>query len=574
MPSLDEVIITADLARRQTRPPDYEGENRALLGLMDCMAGRLTADEVLQKLVEVAMALCKAQSAGISLLERDQNGREIFRWRAAAGQWAVYRGDWMPRVSPCGTVIDRDAVMLMAYPERHYAYNQDVALPIAEALLIPFHFQGKPIGTVWVLTHDGQRRFDNEDRRLLSSLARVTAGAYQLLLQERLANDLASTERLQELSTELLGENQSGALYPKIVDAAALIMRADFASIQVFHPERGEAGALHLLAHRGFSPEAEHHWEWVSTDSVTSCGASLRMRSRVVIPDVELDEMIAGSAEMPIFRRTGIRAMQTTPLIARDGQLLGVLSTHWRRPHQPGERDLRLLDVLARQAADLIERSLAVEHSHMLLDEINHRAKNMLAVVQAMARQTALKTDPDSFVRQFTDRLAGLAASQDLLVRNDWQGVEFADLARSQLAHLGDLLGSRILLSGPSLSLTPAAAQTLGMALHELGTNAVKYGALSNQDGRIEIAWSLSEAPSQSRFVLDWREKNGPPVAVPARRGFGFSVMVRSVEHALDADVDLAFAESGLNWTMVAPVVAVAERSRHRFEAPGPVAVS
>jgi two-component sensor histidine kinase len=573
MPSLDEVIITADLARRRTRPADYEGENRALLGLMDCMAGRLTADEVLQKLVEAAMGLCKAQSAGISLLDQDRDERELFRIPAAAGLAAGRRGSVIPRVSACGMSIDRNATLLMVHPERYYSYLADLP-PIEEMLVMPFHREGKPIGAFWLVSHDPQSRFDNEDRRLLSGFVRVAAGACRLLYQERLANDLASTERLQELSTELLGENQPGALYPKIVDAAALIMRADFASIQVFHPERGEAGGLRLLAHRGFSPEAEHHWDWVSTDSVTSCGASLRLRSRVVISDVEADELIARSAELPIYRRAGIRAMQTTPLMARDGQLLGVLSTHWRQPHQPGERDLRLLDVLARQAADLIERSLAVEHSHMLLDEINHRAKNMLTVVQAMARQTALKTDPDSFVRQFSDRLAGLAASQDLLVRNDWQGVEIADLARSQLAHLGDLLDSRILLSGPSLSLTPAAAQTLGMALHELGTNAVKYGALSNQDGRIEIAWSLSEVPPQSRFVLDWRERNGPPVAAPARRGFGFSVMVRSVEHALDADVELAFAEAGLNWTMVAPVMAVAERSRHRFEAPGPVAVS
>ncbi|HMA51515.1 MAG TPA: GAF domain-containing protein [Magnetospirillaceae bacterium] len=573
MLSLDEVIITADLARRPSRPPDYEGENRALLGLMDCMAGRLAADEVLQKLVEAAMSLCKAQSAGMSLLERDPDGREIFRWRAAAGKWSSFRGEWMPRVSPCGTVIDRDTTMLMAYPERHYSYNDGVGMPISEALLTPFHAQGDPIGTVWVLSHDGQRRFDNEDRRLLSSLARVAAGAYQLLMQERLATDLALTERLQEISTELLGENQSGALYPKIVDAAALIMRSDFASIQVFHPERGETGALRLLAHRGFSPEAEHHWEWVGADSVTSCGGCLRLRSRVIVPDVERDELIAGSGEMPIYRRAGIRAMQTTPLIARDGKMLGVLSTHWRQPHQPGERDLRLLDVLARQAADLIERSLSVEHSRMLLDEINHRAKNMLAVVQAMVRQTARKTDPDSFVRLITDRLAGLAASQDLLVRNDWHGVELADLLRSQLAHLGELLDSRVGLSGPSLRLTPGAAQTLGMALHELGTNAVKYGALSNQDGRIEIAWSLDEA-AQSRFVLAWREKNGPPVAAPTRRGFGCSVMVRSVEHALDAEVDLAFAETGLSWTMVAPVAAVAERSRRRFETPWPVVVS
>jgi two-component sensor histidine kinase len=474
----------------------------------------------------------------------------------------------MPRVSPSGTVIDRNAAQLMAYPERYYAYGPGIDRPIAEALLIPLHFRGEPVGTVWVLSHDERRRFDNEDRRLLTSLSRAAAAAYQLLVQERLATDLASTERLQEISTELLGENQPGALYSKIVDAAALIMRADFASMQAFHPDRGAGGSLKLLAHRGFTPEAERHWDWVRTDATTSCGASLRLHARVIVPDAELNELIAGTADLAVFRRTGIRAMQTTPLMSRDGQLLGMLSTHWRQVHAPSDRDLRLLDVLARQAADLMERTLASEHSRMLLGEINHRAKNMLAVVQAMVRQTARKSDPDSFVRQFSERLAGLAASQDLLVRNDWHGVEIGDLLPSQLSHLGELAGTRVRFSGPPLRLTPAAAQTLGMALHELGTNAARHGALLDRRGRVEVGWRLVETPGQPRFIMEWREMDGPPVAVPTHRGFGCSVMVRSVEHALDAEVDLAFAEAGLSWTVAAPVATVVAHSRRLFDTP------
>ena len=557
MPSLDEVIITADLARRPSRSPNHESENRALTGLMDYMASRAPADDVLQRLAETAMGLCKAHSAGVSLLELDPDGREIFRWRAAAGRWAPQRGGVMPRVSPCGTVIDRNAVQLMAYPERYYGMGGVPLAPVAETLMIPFHFEGEPVGTVWVASHDERRRFDNEDRRLLSSLARAAAGTYRLMVQERLAVELALTEQLQEISTELLGQDQPDALYHKIVDAAALIMRAEFASIQIYQPGRGEGG-LRLLAHRGFTPEAEHHWEWVRTDSTTSCGATLRLHSRVVVPDVETNDLLAGSADLGIFRRAGIRSVQTTPLMSRDGQLLGALSTHWRQPHQPAERDLRLLDVLARQAADLMERSLSAEHGQMLLNEVNHRAKNMLTVVQAMVRQTARQADPDNFVRLFTDRLAGLAASQDLLVRDDWQGVEMSELLRSQLSHLGDLIGTRVRYYGPRLRLTPAASQILGMALHELGTNAVKYGALSSSEGLVEIGWELSE----SRFRIEWRESGGPPVTAPSRKGFGYSVIVRSVEHGLDAEVGLAFAASGIEWTVAAPAAVVAGQSR------------
>lgn len=561
MPSLDEVIITADLARRPSRSPNHEGENKALTGLMDYMAGRAPADEVLQRLAETAMSLCKAHSAGVSLLEQDPDGREVFRWRAAAGRWAPQRGATLPRISPCGTVIDRNAAQLMAYPERYYGHGGESGVPVAETLMIPFHFEDEPVGTVWVASHDERRRFDNEDRRLLSSLARTAAGAYRLMVQEKLAVELALTERLQEISTELLAEDQPGALYHKIVDAAALVMRAEFASIQVYQPDRGEGG-LRLLAHRGFTPEAEHQWEWVRADSTTSCGASLRLHSRVVIQDVETNDLLASSADLGVFRRVGIRAVQTTPLMSRDGELLGMLSTHWRQPHQPVERDLRLLDVLARQAADLMERSLLAEHGQMLLNEVNHRAKNMLAVVQAMVRQTARQSDPDSFVRLFSDRLAGLAASQGLLVRNDWQGVEVSDLLRSQLSHLGDLIGTRIRYSGPRLRLTPAASQIFGMALHELGTNAVKYGALSNGEGMVDIGWNLTE----SHFLIDWRESGGPPVSPPSRKGFGCSVMVRSIEHGLDAEVDLVFAGTGIEWKVMAPAATVLEQSRRLSE--------
>lgn len=546
-------IITEELYRRPTRPANYEAESQAINTLMQAMATQATAEEMLQSLAETSLTLCRAHSAGVSILERDETGREAFRWHAAAGQWAAYRGEQMPRESPCGTVIERDEAILMAHPERHYAYAQNIPLQLPEALLIPFHFHGKPVGTVWIISHDEQQTFDAEDLRLLTSLARFAASIYQLLSRERLAADLADTERLQEISTELLIENRTDTLYQKIIDAAAAIMRSDFASIQLYRQERGQGGELKLLAHRGFGPDAIKRWEWVSAGSNTSCGASLRDGTRVIVPDVETNEMIAGSLDLEIFRRTGIRAVQTTPLLSRDGHILGMISTHWARPHHPSERDLILFDVLARQASDLIERSMSQDHAGLLLLEVNHRAKNLLAVVQAMARQTAGKADPLTFAEQFCNRLAGIAASQDLLVQNNWQGVDAGELVRSQLYHLGDLLDSRIRLTGPSLRLTPAAAQSIGMALYELSTNSVKYGALSNDAGHIAIEWTSQEDAAEPRFLMSWQEHDGPTITLPIRPGFGHSVIVRSIEYALDASVSLVFAADGLSWRLDAP---------------------
>ena len=122
---------------------------------------------------------------------------------------------------------------------------------------------------------------------------------------------------------------------------------------------------------------------------------------------------------------------------------------------------------------------------------------------------------------------------------------------RSQLAHFKDLIGTRIALHGPPLFISASAAQTIGMALHELATNAGKYGALSNDAGRLEVGWGLACAGGgEETFAMSWREKGGPPVAAPAKRGFGWTVISRLAMESLDAKVDLEFAPEGLSWRL------------------------
>jgi two-component sensor histidine kinase len=206
---------------------------------------------------------------------------------------------------------------------------------------------------------------------------------------------------------------------------------------------------------------------------------------------------------------------------------------------------------------DITQRKEAEEHTQMLLREVNHRAKNLLAVVQAIARQSVRDAQPATFAETFSARLLALGASQDLLVESDWRGVDLAGLIRSQLGHLDDLVGTRVVFDGKPLCLLPAAAQTLGMALHELATNAAKFGALSIPEGRVQITWSLIEEGATQRFVMRWTERGGPQVRRPSRSGFGYTVIKGAVEHGLAADVQLEYAKAGFVWALNAPASAV-----------------
>lgn len=197
---------------------------------------------------------------------------------------------------------------------------------------------------------------------------------------------------------------------------------------------------------------------------------------------------------------------------------------------------------------DISERKRREEQIVLLMREVNHRSKNMLGLVLAVARQTVAHS-PNDFLSRFTERVQALSASQDLLVRNDWQGADMHELARAQLAHFKDLVGTRIALSGPELRLAPSAAQSIGMALHELSTNAGKYGALSNSTGNVDIGWA-TEGGSDPQFVLTWRERGGPSVTVPAVGGFGSTVIGTMVKLGLGGDVTLDYAETGLNWRL------------------------
>jgi PAS domain S-box-containing protein len=252
----------------------------------------------------------------------------------------------------------------------------------------------------------------------------------------------------------------------------------------------------------------------------------LRTRSKTSIQEIEAQIARQGSWYGELTHTT------------RDGREIVVESRHIRVSY---DGEIYALET----NRDITARKHAEEQVRLLMREANHRAKNMLSLVQAIARQTAVRERED-FIGRFTERIQALAANQDLLVRNKWQGVDVEDLVHAQLAHFADLIGPRITINGQKLHLNAAAAQAIGLALHELATNASKYGALSTDAGHVDVGWRLDG----DLFAMSWTESDGPPVSRPDRRGFGSTVVDSMARQTVDGEVELDYAPSGLMWRL------------------------
>ena len=206
---------------------------------------------------------------------------------------------------------------------------------------------------------------------------------------------------------------------------------------------------------------------------------------------------------------------------------------------------------------DVTERKLNEDRNRVFTREVRHRAKNLLAVVLAIARQTAGQKDPALFAEEFSNRIAALSATLDLLGRGNWQGVDIHELFETHFEPFAEAR-DQVTFAGPLVKLRPEAAQTLGMALHELAMNALKYGALSTPEGRVSIEWrAASELPDQE-FNLTWLEAGGPEVKPITHRGFGYSVLMEQTAWALSGKVEAQYPNSGLIWKLWAPLQDIA----------------
>ncbi len=209
-------------------------------------------------------------------------------------------------------------------------------------------------------------------------------------------------------------------------------------------------------------------------------------------------------------------------------------------------------------AYDITDQRLNLSRTDALLREVSHRSKNLLALILAMARLTARDAvDVKSHLKDFTLRVAGLSASQDLIVASDWQTVDLATLALAEIGAVARTDADRVAVSGPAVSLTPEAAQTLGMVLTELALNAVEHGALSAATGEVRLSWEL---PTDDTIRISWKETGGPPFIVDGPKGYGTSVVERFSTQGLKLSVHAATDAEGLNWVLSGPLANIGSR--------------
>jgi PAS domain S-box-containing protein len=459
------------------------------------------------------------------------------------------------------------------------------------------------------------------------------------------------------------------------------VLGADMGNIQLL--SSGE-NFLRIVADQGFDQEFLDRFRAVCPEEGTSCGRAFRTGAVVVIEDIELDEGLA--PYRAIVRDAGFRAVVSAPLINRRGEVLGILSAHFRSPHRPSDGELRWLDLYWRRATDFLERfrhdqalreseehfRLAVAGSRMamydrdvitgiyrwddecyrllgyevgevvpshdawfarvhpedrkvlleasgqarrehrdfsteyrvllpgggmrwvrsrgryvyeddepvrviglaedttesrqqietqrvLVAELQHRTRNLMALVQSIAHQTlSTATSLEDFEKRFDQRLEALSRVQSLLSRADSEPITLDALIGMELQAIGsNALGDRVAYGGPEVPLRKSTVETLALALHELATNALKYGALASERGRLSVTWEITGVAPERRLVLDWVEHGitaPPPTADPARRGFGRVLIEQGLPYSLSAETKFALSNDSLHCRISLPL--------------------
>ena len=494
-------ISTVELSRRPSRRPNLAAENRALVDLARTMAN--SPDDILQRLSDTALTLCHAQSAGLSLLE-DEDDQQNFHWRAISGEWSSHLNGGTPReFGPCGTVLDRNMPLLFSHPERDYPYFSEVRPLLEDALLIPFYIEEKARGTIWVVSHDPDRKFDAEDLRVLTNLGNFAGLAYQTVLS------LKASRKAAQIEAQSFGAMQR---------FTAIIESSDDAILS-----KNLNGIIN-----SWNPGAERLFGYTAQEAI---GRPITM---LLPPD-----RIGEEPDILARIRRGERIDHfATQRVRKDGSLVDISLTISPIRDVTG----RVIGA-SKIARDITAQRHTQELHDLLVAEMKHRIKNTLATVQAIAKQSLGGISAEE-LNGFVARLHSLSKAHDVLTKENWDRASLLDLVNCTLEPFRTKRYDRFSIRGPQVWLEATKSTLVTMVLHELATNACKYGALSGNKGRVSITWEFhTENPLSVTLV--WLESGGPTVVSPKRRGFG-SLLIEAALRSELGDPELEFLPDGV----------------------------
>ncbi|MCB5174257.1 sensor histidine kinase [Microvirga lenta] len=309
----------------------------------------------------------------------------------------------------------------------------------------------------------------------------------------------------------------------------------------------GEVSASTMV----LTPLADWHVDGLPADrkpyALTSFGPvlgdELRAGRTVVVGSIASDPRIEGCRGA--FMAIQVAAFICVPLV-KEGQLRAVLYAQSTAPRHWPPCEIELCRDVAERAWAAFERARSNARQNLLINELNHRVKNTLATVQSIAAQSFKSGQSKAAQEAFEARLFALSKTHDVLTRENWEGANLYDIVAEAMAPYAKDHAERFRIAGEPLQLRPRMALTLAMAMHELSTNAAKYGAFSTETGHVDVRWHVDGAGDVRHLILHWQEWGGPQVQVPARKGFGSRLIERGLTRELGGEVDLDYRSDGL----------------------------
>lgn len=378
-------------------------------------------------------------------------------------------------------------------------------------------------------------------------------------IEERLRQDSSTLETLNRVGAMLSAELDLKRVVQNVTDAATTLSGAQFGAF-FYNVSNAEGGSYMLYALSGASHEAFARFQMPRATEVFA--PTFRGEGIVRSADIRKDPRY-GRSEPHFGMPKGhlpVVSYLAVPVISRNGSVIGGLFFGHDQPGVFTERAERVVAGIASQAAiaidnarlyeaaqvEIAERRRAENQQKLLMDELNHRVRNTLAIVLAIANQTLRHAASSAqFRSDFEARVTALSAAHNLLTASNWEGALLRDIADSVLKPYADTGRETYRLDGEAIRVGPKYAVSLLMAFHELATNAAKYGALSNDSGRVELTWSLSEPPKAPALTILWRETGGPTVKPRRRRGFG-SRLIDGLAAETSGNVELKFERDGV----------------------------